>query len=69
MCHFGVQLKGSCRQWKDLMLDLVVSQMESNGEGGGVGAGRQGGGGGGQLSICYRERVLIMTRGPCKLIL
>ena len=42
--------------------------MEFEGEGGGVGAGRRGGRRGGeQLSISYRKRVLIMTRGPCKL--
>jgi hypothetical protein len=43
------------------MIDLE-SFSEGVEGGGGVGAGRRGGGG--QLSICYRERVLIMTRSP-----
>ena len=38
------------------------------GRGGGGGCWPAGGGrGGGQLSICCRKRVLIMTRSPCKL--
>jgi hypothetical protein len=49
------------------MLDLGGFLGESQGGGGGGGGCWPAGGGGRHLSICYRKRVLIMTRGPCKL--
>jgi hypothetical protein len=64
---WGVQLEGSCRQWKDLMIDLESFSGGVEGEGGGwvlAGEWGEGEGGGEQLSICYRKRILIMTRSP-----
>ncbi len=54
MCHFGVQLKGSCRLWKGFDEMLGVAQREADWGGGGD-AGRRGGGGGTATYLLKRE--------------
>ena len=54
---WGVQLEGSCRQWKDLMIDLESFSGGVEGEGGGwVLAGVWGGRGGGGTTIYLLQK-------------
>ncbi len=51
-----VQLKGSCRQWKDLMIDLESFSGGVEGEGGGWVLAGVGGRGGGNSYLLVTER-------------
>jgi hypothetical protein len=52
---WGVQLEGSCRQWKDLMIDLESFSGGVEGEGGGGCWPACGGGGGTTIYLLQKE--------------